>query len=174
VRSPRGAVDQGRGGGAVEQRMGGSGRAGEMGEDGREGLGVRRRRRESRRPSATRNRGPPRVATRSLVASASVSAQDTTPGHAASSAALVRPTASKASLGRERLICTARSGAAPEEESGETSTKASQPLTKQSWKKSRSVPVAVDGLACCLAATVSDTIRSRRAAGGRGGEQRGG
>lgn len=67
-----------------------------------------------------------------------------------------------ASPGRERFISAARSGAAPEEESGETSTEASQPLTKQSWKKSRSVPAAVDGLARCLAATASDTIRSTR------------
>ncbi|PVH35433.1 hypothetical protein PAHAL_7G181900 [Panicum hallii] len=118
-------------------------------------------RRASRRPSATGNRGPPRMPTRSRAARARMSAQETTPGQAASSAALARSTASKASPGRERLISAARSGDASEE-SGETSTEASQPLTKQSWKKSRSVPAAVDGFARCLAAMTSDTIRSTR------------
>ncbi|KAI4967499.1 hypothetical protein ZWY2020_025347 [Hordeum vulgare] len=116
-----------------------------------------------------------------------MSAQETVPGQAASSAALARATASKASPGRERLISAARSGVRSEE-SGETRTEASQPETKQSWKKSRSVPAAVDGLACCLAATTSETIcstgaaaavvrrrqpgRRRRAGGCGGGEER--
>uniref|UniRef100_A0A8R7PGB8 Uncharacterized protein n=1 Tax=Triticum urartu TaxID=4572 RepID=A0A8R7PGB8_TRIUA len=118
-------------------------------------------RRASRRPRGTGKRGPPRIPTRSRAASARMSAQETVPGQAASSAALARATASKASPGRERLISAARSGVRSEE-SGETRTEASQPETKQSWKKRRSVPAAVDGLACCLAATTSETICSAR------------
>lgn len=73
---------------------------------------------------------------RARAASTRTSAQETAPGQTDSSAALARATTSKASLGRERLISTVRSGAVEEEvQSGETSTEAwttteaSQPLT---------------------------------------------
>lgn len=39
-------------------------------------------------------------------------------------------------------------------------TEASQPVTKQSWKKRRRVPAAVVGLAICFEVTVSETIFS--------------
>jgi hypothetical protein len=100
------------------------------------------------------------MATRSRAAMASTSAQDTTPGHSSSSAVLARVTASKASPGSDRLCAASRSERA--NELGATSTDASQPLTKQSWKKTRSTPAAVVGCDSCFCDTTSVTIRSAR------------
>ncbi|PUZ77496.1 hypothetical protein GQ55_1G376300 [Panicum hallii var. hallii] len=105
-------------------------------------------------------RGPPVMVTSMRDASARMSAQDTTPGHSSSRASLARTTASKASPGREWLISASCSDLANWLDA--ISTDASHPLTKQSWKKTRSTPAAVVGFAICFDWTTSAMIRSAR------------
>ncbi|CAL9167432.1 unnamed protein product [Musa hybrid cultivar] len=114
--------------------------------------------RASLRPRRTSKKGPPSMETRSRVASARTSAQETTPGHWSSRAVLARTTASKASPGREMLSSESRS--ARLKALVEISKEASQPPTKQSWKKRRRAPAAVVGVVICLLVTTSDTICS--------------
>ncbi|KAF7080426.1 hypothetical protein CFC21_093713 [Triticum aestivum] len=100
------------------------------------------------------------MVTSTLDARARTSAQETTPGHSSSRANLERTTASKASPGREWLISASFSDLA--KRVGAISTEASQPVTKQSWKKTRSMPAAVVGFAICFDWTTSAMIRSAR------------
>ncbi|XP_027192466.1 uncharacterized protein [Cicer arietinum] len=93
------------------------------------------------------------MTTRSRAAVASMSAQETTPGHSSSKMFLARVTASKPSPERERFMSASRSALLKELE--DTKTEASQPPIMQSWKKRRSVAAAVDGVICCFSATES-------------------
>lgn len=93
------------------------------------------------------------MVTRSRVAVARMSAQETVLGQESSRAVLARVTRSKASPGKERLMSASRSAELKGVE--EMRMEASQPLGKQSWKKRRRVPAAVLGLVICLLVTVS-------------------
>lgn len=95
---------------------------------------------------------------RSRAATASMSAQDTTPGQESSRADLARTTRSKASPGRERLMSASRSALLKGVE--EMRMEPSQPSMRQSWKKRRRVAAAVVGLVICLLVTVSCIICS--------------
>uniref|UniRef100_A0A8R7TMS2 Uncharacterized protein n=1 Tax=Triticum urartu TaxID=4572 RepID=A0A8R7TMS2_TRIUA len=92
--------------------------------------------RPSPRPSSGNQDGPPESATASLAASARMSAQETTPGHMASTACLALSTTKKACS--EALGGPSFSAVLPAVES--MRTEASQPRTKQSWKCRRSRP----------------------------------
>jgi hypothetical protein len=65
-------------------------------------------------------------------------------------------TRSKASPGRERLMSASRSALL--NWLLLMKVEASQPETKQSWKKTRRVPAAVVGLDSCLLVTASEMI----------------
>ncbi len=88
------------------------------------------------------------MVTRSRAATANMSAHETVLGQASSNAVLARTTTSKASPGRERLMSASRSAELKGVE--ETRMEASQPSTRQSWKKRRRVAAAVEGLVICL------------------------
>lgn len=87
-----------------------------------------------------------------------MSEQETTPGQASSSAVLARTTTSNPSPGSDRLISASRSALLKGVE--ETRMDASQPPTKQSWKKRRRVAAAVVGEVICLFVVVSCIICS--------------
>ncbi|KAL5582476.1 hypothetical protein UlMin_014918 [Ulmus minor] len=100
------------------------------------------------------------MVTRSRVATARMSAQETVSGQASSRAVLALTTTSNPSPGRERLMSASRSAVLKGVE--EMRTEASQPLRRQSWKKRRRVAAAVEGLVICLFVTVSCMISSNR------------
>lgn len=92
------------------------------------------------------------------MATARMSEQETTPGQVSSRAVLARTTTSKASPGRERLMSASRSALAKGVE--EMRMEASQPSTRQSWKKRRRAAAAVVGELICLLVVVSSMICS--------------
>lgn len=96
------------------------------------------------------------MVTRLRVATARMSAHETTPGQASSKAVLARTMTSKPSPGRERLMSASRSALLKGVE--EMRTEASQPSTRQSWKKRRRAAPAVVGEVICLLVVVSCMI----------------
>lgn len=90
-----------------------------------------------------------------------MSEQETVPGQASSRAVLARTTRSKASPGRERLMSASRSGGGARG-AAERRMEPSQPVPKQSWKRTRRVAAAVVGVEICLEVTVSWTIWWKR------------
>ncbi|KAM0055534.1 hypothetical protein Hdeb2414_s0006g00207281 [Helianthus debilis subsp. tardiflorus] len=75
-------------------------------------------------------KGPPIMVTRLRVATARISAQETTPGQASSRAVFARTTTSKPSPGRDKLISASRSALLKCVE--EINIDPSQPSTRQS------------------------------------------
>lgn len=116
----------------------------------------------SRRPSCTSHSSRPNWKDMaSLAASATTSAQETTPGQTASSTALaVSTTSNPPSDLFGAASFSAAAALSPAAES--SSTDASQPLTKQSWKKRRSslAGSALAGSAATRASTMSRTTAS--------------
>lgn len=88
-----------------------------------------------------------------------MSAQETVEGQESSRAALARTTTSKPSPGKERLISASRSAVLKGVE--EIKVEASQPVTKQSWKKRRRAAPAVVGCEICFEVVVSCMILSK-------------
>lgn len=88
-------------------------------------------------PNGTSQLGPPRKTTTSLAANERISAQETTPGHIASTAFLAAIIALKAFWGRLALSGASRSASFPEVELSKM--EASHPSTKQSWSISLNV-----------------------------------
>uniref|UniRef100_A0A0A9AU50 Uncharacterized protein n=1 Tax=Arundo donax TaxID=35708 RepID=A0A0A9AU50_ARUDO len=111
-------------------------------------------------PSSTAYDGPPARAMTSLVAMARMSAQDTLFRHrgTASTAALALMTVSKPSPARERL--TGLSFSAVLLRVDATTTEASQPSTKQSWKKRCTVAPTVMNVCWNFLVTASRTMDS--------------
>ncbi|PON95867.1 peroxidase [Trema orientale] len=96
------------------------------------------------------------MVTKSRAAVARISAQETMPGHSSSSAVLTRVTRSKPSPERERLMSASRSALLKALVA--TRMEASQPSTRQSWKRRRRVAAAVVGAANCLSCTICRMI----------------
>uniref|UniRef100_A0A0A9CJ27 Uncharacterized protein n=1 Tax=Arundo donax TaxID=35708 RepID=A0A0A9CJ27_ARUDO len=112
----------------------------------------------SRRPSCTSQRSRPNWnETASLAASATMSAQETVTGHTASSTAFAVSITSNPPS--DLFGAASFSAAFPAVDS--ISTDASQPLTKQSWKKRRrSLAGSAAGSAATRASTMSRTTAS--------------
>nr|ACN31636.1 unknown [Zea mays] len=112
-------------------------------------------------PSSTAYDGPPASSMTSRVASARMSAHDTWLAHAgtASTAALAWMTVSKPSPARERLLGWSFSAVLFPVDT--RITDASQPSTKQSWKKRRMVAPTATGCACTFLDTAARTMLSR-------------
>nr|ACR36203.1 unknown [Zea mays]ACR36516.1 unknown [Zea mays] len=111
--------------------------------------------RESLRPSGTIHPGPPVMTVESRAASARMSAQETVAGQAASSAALISSMTSKplaeSRLGLDRFSLTM-------DPLLSSSSEASQPLTKQSWKWRRRREAAMRGSWWCAFPTMDATM----------------